>query len=331
MTPMTPMTPMTAMTAMTSPSTGARGPGPGPVPGRRRAGHRRGPRRGVLPRGALLLTLAALPLLLGAADVEAFPAQSGFPSPMAGPASRGFGFSRLAVGDITAADSGDAFYALKLGALFPLVRIDAWRVCFDAGFLGLFDIDRSYDNLGWDGNYGLVVTHPLGPDAAVRFGWLHDSSHVGDEYAERTGRRRIGDTREEYVLGVTWWPAAAWRLYGEYGHGTGYDADDPGEPGRLQAGVEWERDGRWAPYAALDLQSWEERGWNTDVAVQGGLAFHADGRRWRLGLEYHDGRVPLGEFHAEDQRHVSLGIYVDLGYAGPHRRAAGRGQPRASR
>jgi hypothetical protein len=67
----------------------------------------------------------------------------------------------------------------------------------------------------------------------------------------------------------------------------------------------------------MDVQAWEERDWNLDLAVQGGLAFHAEGRRWRLGLEYYDGRVPLGEFYFEDQRHVSLGLFVDLGRFGP--------------
>lgn len=36
-----------------------------------------------------------------------------------------------------------------------------------------------------------------------------------------------------------------------------------------------------------------------------------------LGLEYYDGRVPLGEFYLEDQRHLSLGLYLDLGRIGP--------------
>lgn len=273
-----------------------------------------------LRAAAIVLALASFPFLLGAADVEAFPVDPGFPSPIAGPASRGCGFSRLAVDEISTEDTGDALYALKLGAVLPVVRIGEWRISLDGGFLGLFDIDNSYDNLGWDGNYGLIVTHPLGRDAAVRVARLHDSSHVGDEYTERTGRTRIDYTREEFALGVTFWPAPTWRLYGEYGHGTGYDADDPGEPGRAQAGIEWERAGRWAPYAAVDVQSWEERHWNADVAVQAGLAFHGEGRRWRLGLEYYDGRVPLGEFYFEDQRHLSLGLFVDLNRAAPRAR-----------
>src|SRR5262245_5530600 len=203
-----------------------------------------------------LLVMAALPLLLGAAEVEAFPTDPGFPSPIAGPASRGFGFSRLAIGDITTPDTGDAFYALKLGSIFGIVRVDQWRLGFDAGFLGLFDIDRSYDNLGWDGNYGWMVTHPVGRTVAARLAWLHTSAHLGDEFEERTGRQRIGYTRQEIALGGSWRPSPAWRLYGEYGHGLGYDADDPGKPGRLQAGVEWERIARWGPYAAMDMQGW---------------------------------------------------------------------------
>ena len=275
------------------------------------------PRHGMTMRTMSVLTLASLPLLLGAADVEPFPVDPGFPSPIAGPASRGFGFTRMAIDEITTDDTGDALWALKFGSMFPLVRIGEWRLSLDAGFLGLFDIDRNYDNLGWDGNYGLVIAHPLGRHAAARVAWLHDSSHVGDEFMERTGRTRIDYTRQEFVLGATWWPAPEWRVYGEYGHGTGYDSGDPGEPGRAQAGLEWERDARWAFYAAMDLQAWEESDWDPDLAVQVGLAFHAEDRRWRLGLEYYDGRVPLGEFYLEDQRHLSLGLYLDLGRIDP--------------
>ena len=273
-------------------------------------------RPGLKKRPMRLLALASLPLLLGAADVEPFPVDPGFPSPIAGPASRGFAFSRVALDEITTDDTGDSLWALKLGSVFPLVRIGEWRLSLDAGFLGLFDIDRNYDNLGWDGNYGLVIAHPLGRNVAMRFAWLHDSSHIGDEYMERTGRTRIDYTRQEFALGATWWPAPTWRVYGEYGHGTGYDSGDPGEPGRAQAGLEWDRGTRWAPYAAMDMQAWEERDWNVDLAVQVGLAFKTEGRRWRLGLEYYDGRVPLGEFYLEDQRHLSLGLYFDLGTVG---------------
>ena len=67
----------------------------------------------------------------------------------------------------------------------------------------------------------------------------------------------------------------------------------------------------------MDVHAWKERDGKPDLAIQVGLAFHSEGRRWRLGLEYDDGRVPLGELHLEDQRSLSLGLFVDLGRVGP--------------
>jgi hypothetical protein len=259
------------------------------------------------------LALSSIPLLLAVADVEPFPEGAVYPSPIAGPASRGFGFSRLQVDHVTTTDTGNTFYALKLGSVFNLLGVGEWSLGFDAAFLGLFDVDRSYDNLGWDGNYGVVVARTLGSAGAMRLAWLHTSAHVGDEYLERTGRMRIGYTRQEVALGGSWKPARAWRLYAEYAHGYGYDPDDPGEPGRGQVGIEWERGSRWGPYGALDVQAWQERDWARDVAVQGGIAFRSETRRWRLGIEAYDGRVPLGEFFLEDQRHVAVGLFLDLG------------------
>lgn len=46
------------------------------------------------------------------------------------------------------------------------------------------------------------------------------------------------------------------------------------------------------------------------------LEFHSEGRRGRLGLEYDDGRAPHGELCSEDQRSLSLGLFVDLGRFG---------------
>ena len=48
------------------------------------------------------------------------------------PVSRGFGFSRLKIDDITTADTGDRVYALRFGSVFGLVRVGAWTLGFDA-------------------------------------------------------------------------------------------------------------------------------------------------------------------------------------------------------
>lgn len=46
-------------------------------------------------------------------------------------------------------DTGDALWALKLGSIFPLLRIGEWRLSLDAGFLGEFYLeDQRHLSLG---------------------------------------------------------------------------------------------------------------------------------------------------------------------------------------
>ena len=66
--------------------------------------------------------------------------------------------------------------------------------------------------------------------------WQHLSSHVGDEYAERTGRRRIAYTRNELAGGISERIGERWRAYGEIGWGYSKKNDNLQEPGRLQGG-----------------------------------------------------------------------------------------------
>jgi hypothetical protein len=88
------------------------------------------------------------------------------------------------------------------------------------------------------------------------------------------------------------------------------------EPGRLQLGLEHEAPGHLAGgrlgwYAALDLGSFEERSWQIDPTLQIGLLVPAGDRRWRVGLGYHDGTVPLGEFYRMDESYLALGLWLD--------------------
>jgi hypothetical protein len=221
-------------------------------------------------------------------------------------------------------ESGDSRFILRLGGTFPLVRVHpaghpdrGFQLDFKGGFFGHFDADHSLDNIGWDGLYGLVLSWRPDADLAFRFGTLHDSAHVGDEYAERTGRTRIGYTRQEWVAGVSWIAAPRWRVYAEGGYGFGLDEFQ--EPSRLQLGVEttgqrrfWNERARW--YAALDLGAREEWDWERRVTSQAGIMIDT-GRgtqRYRLALEYGDGRSSLGEFILHEESYLSLGWYFDF-------------------
>jgi hypothetical protein len=235
-----------------------------------------------------------------------------------------FMVQRMAFGRTGIAEAGRQRYGLRLGGLFGLVRFHpagepdrGVQVNIEAGFLGHFDLDHSYDNIGWDGIYGLIASWRGEGPVTLRFGLHHVSAHVGDEHADRTGRRRIGYTREEVLLGASWRIDPRWRIYAEGGWAHDLRNEELQERGRLQAGLEHESPGRlWKGrlgwYAAVDAAATQERDWRVSTTVQAGLMLPADGRRWRLGLEYGRGRSAMAEYFQDDERYVALGLSLDL-------------------
>lgn len=254
----------------------------------------------------------------------AFPDLRLFPTAIADPTATDFGFTRLQVTDPAIPEAEAGRFELRMGAQFGVVRWQprgdsGWAVQagFEAGFNGQFDIGHTFDNIGWDGIFGLTVAAGRPGRLAFKLGSKHTSSHVGDEYAERTGRQRIDYTREELVLGVSWPVTRALRLYAEgaYAYHTGND--DLQEPGRAQAGAEWLKPaslglGQLGWYAATDANAFQERDWEVDFSAALGLMYPSGGHRWRLGLGYHEGRVPIGEFYWYDEAYWSLGLAFDL-------------------
>ena len=253
-----------------------------------------------------------------------FPVDDPYVESLAGPHRRGFAVTRIQLQETDIADTGENLFGLLVGGRFGLVRVRsrdrperAWQLGIEAGFYGQFDIDNGYDNLGWDGFYGLGLTAKLAEDWAAKLGVLHTSSHVGDEYTERTGRRRIGYTREELVIGLSRSIGERWRALVEAGWAYDLRNEDLQEAERLRAGLEYLAgetlwNGRLGWYAAVDASAFAERDWSVDWAMDLGLLLSPWPRRWRLGLQYYDGRAPLGEFFQSDQRFLTLGLWLDL-------------------
>jgi hypothetical protein len=193
----------------------------------------------------------------------------------------------------------------------------SWQFGIEAGLDALFDSKNKLDNIGYDGNYGLVLTTATSGPFAFKLALLHTSGHVGDEWADRTSRERVGYTREEIALGVARRLSERMRVYGEIARARYQLSPELQRKWRAQGGLERESprafaDGRIGWYAATDLQSWEERDWRLDISVEAGLLAYSAGRRWRLGLRYADGRVPLGEFFGSSEQWLTLGIWMDL-------------------
>lgn len=255
---------------------------------------------------------------------RAFPEELLYTPYLADPGRPHFALAFASVDDVGVADSGNARHLVSLGARAGLARWTsrapralAVQVDLYAGFNGQFDRDYSNDNIGWDGVYGLLGTMRVTGTLALRTGVAHVSSHVGDEYAERTGRQRINYTREELLVGASWKPLPRWRVYAELG--AAYDLRNEAlqEEGRWQVGAEYQlAEGLWRTslgwYAAVDLQGMEERDGEVDLSARVGLNLPGRSRDWRVGLAWYDGRVPIGEFFQDDQSYLAFGLWLDI-------------------
>ena len=220
-------------------------------------------------------------------------------------------------------DTMNPRFGLSAGGRFGMLRIDpasqggrSWQVSIDAGLDALFDSQHKQDTIGWDGNYGFVLTTAAEGPLAIKVGILHVSAHQGDEHAERTGRLRLDYTREELVLGVARRFGRGWRAYAETG--VGYvERYVEQEPWRLQGGLERESSrrlwgNRFAWYWATDFSSMQERDWRLDTTLQGGIVSRSEGRTHRLGVQFHDGRPTIGEFFEVSESYFTVGFWVDF-------------------
>jgi hypothetical protein len=236
----------------------------------------------------------------------------------------GFGFQLIHFTRSQIANAGKDRNEVKVGGRFGVVRGQQsdqagreWQVSFEIGLNAQFDEANSLDNIGWDGKYGLMFTSALGRDLSYKVALSHDSSHLGDEYVERTGRLRIGYTRHELSAGVSWLLSGTWRTYAEAGRGFLLSNEELQKPGRFQLGLEWQdagylRNGRRGWYGALDLSSMQERDWRIDRSLQTGYRLDSDGRAYRFGIQWYSGRPPIGEFFQNTESFLGVGIWVDI-------------------
>lgn len=235
-----------------------------------------------------------------------------------------FGLQLLYVSQTDIPATSSQRFALRMGGRLELFN---WQnpsdpqqqlqANFEVGFRGHFDTRYSQDNTGWDGNYGLLFSYKGNDTVAWRFGVYHNSSHVGDEYVERTGRRRIGYTREEILAGMQVNLTPRWQYYLEAGYGYNADEKPLQDYKRAQTGIQYQQtrlssSKRLGWYAGLDLTSYEERNWDINKALQIGFAFDADPHVWRVAFDYYRGQSVLGEFFQHDEEYAGIGLYLDI-------------------
>jgi hypothetical protein len=246
-----------------------------------------------------------------------------YPQYIADPHRPVFSIQSVSVNQSEIPDAGSPRYGLKLGGRFGVFRKEqagdpnkGFQLSFEAGFKGQFDSSQATDNIGWDGHYGVNLSYRPWRKTAMRFGIQHTSSHLGDEYIERTGRTRIEYTREEIYGGISHEIGRSWLVYGEAGYATDLRNDDLQKPMRLQSGAQYQSrlmfGGRLGWYSAINTTAFEERDWQPTLTVQAGVFMPHLERVRRIGIEYHDGRSSIGEFFRSDEQHLAVGIWLEL-------------------
>ena len=252
-----------------------------------------------------------------------FPANDFYPAYIADPLRPQNALTLQWLSDTEIPEVGAHRFGLRLGGSFGIRRWHpegepdkGWQLNFEGGFAGQFDMDSSWENTGWDGFYGVYMNRMITPELGFRFGTQHDSSHIGDEYSERTGTERIHYTREEALIGVAWDVEPKTVLYSELGWGNGLRG---GMTFRLQAGAQFISDqkywkGRASHFAAIDFRTYEETDWSARLTVQAGYWIPVGDRSsaHRVALEYGTGRSVLGQFLWEKETWFALGWYYDF-------------------
>lgn len=148
----------------------------------------------------------------------------------------------------------------------------------------------------------------------ARFGYLHESSHLGDETILRFTLGTLEQsTRDALELTVTYQVAALGRVYAGGGWNWNHSASNEGvvgwaglelDPGRINPTiVVW-------PYAAADFRV-------TDLtnrvagSLVGGAAWRVAKRIVRLELRGHFGPSPMGQFRAVDEEYIGIALRFD--------------------
>ena len=175
------------------------------------------------------------------------------------------------------------------------------------------------DLLNADYYVGFPISYRSGAWSG-RLRLFHQSSHLGDEFLLQTQDTQPVPPAPRINLSYE-----AVEMLGSYERdgrrvyfgGTHIVTIDPSGLGRsrLQAGVEFRgnpvhwRTSRWV--AGLDVEAWNETGWDRDWSAKTGLMFrspYGEARSTELLLEYYNGHAPHGQFFQVDVEYYGIGI-----------------------
>jgi hypothetical protein len=192
---------------------------------------------------------------------------------------------------------------------------DGAQLSLSGALFAQFNLDTpSKDLINADYTIGVPVTYRRGP-YSLRFRVYHQSSHLGDTalLGEISPEREDLSFESVELLGSR--DFGPWRGYlgGEYlFHRSPAELDPAGLHGGLEFRGPEPLLGIGRPIGGVDLKSWEQHDWQTDISLKLGFEFgdySAGQRRLRLMLEAYDGFAPHGQFYEQEVMYLGCGLY----------------------
>jgi hypothetical protein len=208
---------------------------------------------------------------------------------------------------------------------FPFAELKRWdggaiNLTGHVGVFSRFRIENpSRDDMGQDWVVGGGI-EVLNNDLAGRLRIHHRSSHLGDEFTESTGARRIEFGGEAVEALASYNDKSGIRVYGGGSwifHSNTKSTEVLQQLGRsdrftVQVGAdgEWYKwsNGRIGVHGGIDVQAAERTKWEGGVSGLGGIAFRRENvpgaRDLRLSLRYFKGVSPMGEFFLTHEKYL---------------------------
>lgn len=167
-----------------------------------------------------------------------------------------------------------------------------------------------------DYRVGIPLTYAKGPWSA-KLSYEHTSTHLGDEYIERTGRRQVPHVRDEIVFGLSRYLWNQLRLYGQLGYSFSTSNIVGENRDRYDLGIEWSKlqdtGIKGQPFAALDFDLRSDQDFYANTTLQVGWQWKTLKTRYsaRVAFEYYNGYSPYGQFFQDREDWVGVGAFYD--------------------
>jgi Protein of unknown function (DUF1207) len=205
---------------------------------------------------------------------------------------------------------------LRYGTAGPLYP-QGWHLDVEAAAIVRLTLDEIRDFETADYRVGVPLTYGV-DNWQFKLAVYHLSSHLGDEFAlAHPGSLddRINYVRDAIVLGASYYPHPAWRLYSEAAYAI--NVDGGAEPWEFQIGSELSRPGptgmRGTPFWAINGHMREEHEFGGDVSTQLGWLWRGQsGQVMRLGLHYFNGKSSQYQTFDDSEEQLGAGLWYDF-------------------